>query len=453
MTPDIRYARSSGAAIAYQVVGDGAVDLVFVPDYMSNLVYGWESPRWRGFYERLASFSRLILFDKRGTGLSDHTGGFPTLETRMEDVRAVLDAASSAKTVVLAGHEGCGMACLFAATYPERTTALLLFQPIVKGTADAPEDARATREEWDRMLPSLRERWGTQEFCDELLAQIAPSLAANEEDRLWFANWLRVSASPAAAYALNRMYSETDLSDILPAVRVPTLLLYRTDLLEPLVREVKERIPGARMVRIPGEDGWGIFLSPEIPDEIERFVAGRVEAVEPDRVLTTTLFTDLVGSSARAAELGDARWRELLARHHAVVRQELTRFGGREVDTAGDGFFATFDGPARAIRCADAIREVLSRFQLDVRVGVHTGECELVSDKPAGIAVHTGARIAAEAGAGEILVSSTVKDLVAGSGIIFEDRGERSLKGIPDVWRALLRREGLGRHRDCFLAR
>jgi class 3 adenylate cyclase len=433
--PEIRYARSSGAAIAYQVVGDGPVDLVFVPDYVSNLVYGWDSPYWRPFYERLASFVRLILFDKRGTGLSDHTGGFPTLETRMEDVRAVLDAADSQKTVVLGAHEGCAMACLFAATYPERTISLVLFQPLVKAAVEQPESPMFTKEQWERELVDLRERWGTQEFSDELLEMNAPSLAGTEEERLWFANWLRVGASPAAAYALNRMYAETDLSNVLPAVRVPALLLYRGKHLEALVREVKERIPDARMVRIPGDDWWGIFHSPEIPDEIERFLAGAAPTPQPDRVLTTTLFTDLVGSSARAAEVGDARWRELLAAHHTVVRQELARFGGREVDTAGDGFFATFDGPARAIRCAAAIRSALATLELDVRAGVHTGECELVGDKPTGIAVHTGARISAEADAGEILVSSTVKDLVAGSGIVFEDRGERSLKGVPDSWR------------------
>jgi class 3 adenylate cyclase/pimeloyl-ACP methyl ester carboxylesterase len=432
---DIHYARSGGAAIAYQVVGSGPTDLVFVPEFMSNLVYGWETPRWRQFYERLASFSRLILFDKRGTGLSDHGGGFPTLETRMEDVRAVLDAVGSRKTAVLGAQEGCGMACLFAATYPERTTALVLFQPWSRGTGDdAAEAWWSGEEEWERELADLRERWGTQGFSDELLAQIAPSLAANEDDRAWFANWVRVGASPAAAYALNRIYAETDLRDVLPAVRVPTLLLYRGDAQESLTHNVQKRIPGARLIRIPGDDQWGVFLSPEIPIEIERFLSGAEEEAEPDRVLLTVLFTDLVGATARAVELGDSAWRELLARHHGVIRREIARYRGREVDTAGDGLFATFDGPARAIRCADAIRSGLRELQLDVRVGVHTGECELVGDKPAGIAVHTGARIAAAANGGEILVSSTVKDLVAGSGISFDDRGTHELKGVPDEW-------------------
>ena len=435
MELDIHYARSSGAAIAHQVVGSGPTDLVFVPEFMSNLVYGWESPRWRQFYERLASFSRLILFDKRGTGLSDYGGGFPTLETRMEDVRAVLDAVGSHKTAVLAAQEGCGMACLFAATYPERTTALILFQPTSRGTGDDPAEALWPSEVWERNLAAIRERWGTQEFSDEMLAEIAPSLAANEDDRAWFANWVRVGATPAAAYALNRIYAETDLRDVLPAIRVPTLLLYRGDAQESLARNVQKRIPDARLTRIPGDDEWGIFHSPEIPIEIERFLSGAEEALEPNRVLVTLLFTDLVDATARAADLGDSAWRDLLTRHHGVIRREITRYRGREVDTAGDGLFATFDGPARAIRCADAIRSGLRDLQLDVRVGVHTGECELVGDKPAGIAVHTGARIAAAAEGDEILVSSTVRDLVAGSGISFEDRGMHALKGVPGEWR------------------
>jgi class 3 adenylate cyclase/pimeloyl-ACP methyl ester carboxylesterase len=420
---DIRYARSSAAAIAYQVVGNGSIDLVFVPDFTSNLVYGWESPRWREFYERLASFARLILFDKRGTGLSDYGGGFPPLETRMEDLRAVLDAVGSRRTAVLGAQEGCGMACLFAATHPERTTALVLFQPAWEFPIEPGEIEG---------LADVRERWGTQEFSDELLAEVAPSLAANADDRAWFANWLRVGASPAAAYALNRIYAETDLRDVLPAIRVPTLLLYRGDDYESLARNVQRRIPDSRFVRIPGDDRWGIFLSPEIPTEIERFLSGAEQAMAPDRVLVTLLFTDLVGATAVAAELGDSAWRDLLARQHEIIRREITRYRGREVDTAGDGLFATFDGPARAIRCADAIRGGLRDLQLDVRVGVHTGECELIGDKPAGIAVHTGARIAAAANGGEILVSSTVKDLVAGSGISFDDRGTHELKGVPD---------------------
>ena len=430
---EIHYTRTSGAAIAYRVVGDGPVDLVFVPDYESNLVYGWEWPRWRVFYERLGTFTRLILFDKRGTGLSDHRGGFPTLETRMEDLRAVLDAVGSDRCVVLGGHEGCAMACLFAATYPERTAALVLFQPAVTA-GPVPYGEPRDPDGFARLAAEVRDRWGEQDFCNELLSREAPSLAADPTEREWFANWCRVSATPSMAYALMRAFYETDLTDVLPVIRVPTLVLHRGRSSGGHAHAVAERVRDARLVQLPGDDVWGIFLSPQIPDEIERFVAGHSAAEETDRVLTTMLFTDLVGSSARAAALGDAEWKRLLERHHSTVRQELARFRGREVDTAGDGFFATFDGPARAIRCAAAIRGALSELELDVRAGVHTGECEVLDDKPAGTAVHAGSRICAAATAGQILVSNTVKDLVAGSGIAFDDRGVHQLHGIPDSW-------------------
>lgn len=437
MRVDVRYARSSGAAIAYQVVGTGPVDLVFVPDFMSNLVYGWEWPRWREFYLRLAQFSRLILFDKRGTGLSDSSGAFPTLETRMEDLHAVLDASGSTRTAVLAAAEGCAMATLFAASYPERTTALMLFQPCVAGDPDVPDwGAERTAELREQRLGELamvRDRWGTQEFCDELLAEVAPSLAADPQERAWFANWLRVGASPSAAYALNRMYREADLRDVFPAVHVPTLLLSRGAVYEAAARLVAERLPAAQSVRLPGDEFWGIFLSPQAPEEIERFLAGHQEPDQAvDRVLTTLLFTDLVDSTRRLAAVGDADWGRLLNRHHEAVRQELHRYRGREVDNAGDGFFATFDGPARAIRCAAAIRARIADLGLGIRVGVHTGECELVDDKPMGVAVHTAARVMSSGGAGEIVVTAAVKDLVAGSGITFDDRGETMLKGIPE---------------------
>lgn len=434
---DVTYARSSGAAIAYQVVGTGPVDLVFVPEFMSNLVYGWEWPRWREFYLRLARFSRLILFDKRGTGLSDYSGAFPTLETRMEDLRAVLDAAGSRRTAVLAADEGCAMATLFAASYPERTTALILFQPSVAGDPDHPEwgveGTAEQREQGLAELAELRDRWGTQQFCDELLAQIAPSLAADENERVWFANWLRVGATPSAAYALNRMYRESDLRDVLPAVRVPTLLLSRGAEREETTKLVAARLPAAKTVRLSGDDVWGIFLSDQVPDEIERFLAGNQQPEEAvERVLTTLLFTDLVDSTRQLAAAGDADWRRLLERHHEAVRQELHRHRGREVDNAGDGFFATFDGPARAIRCAAAIRARISDLGLGIRAGIHTGECELIDDKPMGFAVHTASRVMSCGGPGEIIVTAAVKDLVAGSGITFDDRGETMLKGIPE---------------------
>ena len=427
MQPDVRYAKSGGAAIAYQVVGEGEIDLVYVPDYVSNLVYGWESAHWRRFYDALARSFRLILFDKRGTGLSDLGGHYPALETRMEDLHAVLDAAGSERTVLLGSHDGCSLSVLYAATYPERTRAIALFHPAAH--------AEWLQEDAERELAELRERWGTQEYCDQLLAMTCPPLLESDKDRLWFANWLRLGAPPAVAVALNRAWAETDVRHVLPAVRVPTLVLYRHGLGENDAREVARHIPGAHSLRVTGEDYWGIFLSPEIPEEVERFVRGEAPPEVPDSVLATMLFTDIVGSTDRAAELGDRAWRELLERHHALVRRELTRYRGEEKDTAGDGFFATFDGPARAIRCAHAIVEGVHELGLQVRAGVHTGECELHEDKVTGLAVVIGARVAALAAGGEVLVSQTVKDLVAGAGVEFEERGEHELKGVPGTWR------------------
>jgi class 3 adenylate cyclase len=303
----------------------------------------------------------------------------------------------------------------------------VLFHP----AAEVPEDPGD-----QALLPRIRDEWGTQELSDELLAWNVPAWLESDEDRLWFANCLRVGATPAVAYALNRAYLETDLRDVLPAVRVPTLVLYRRhEWSEERALDVARRIPSARAVRVSGDSFWGVFLSPEIPDEIERFVAGEEMAAVPDTVLFTLLFTDIVGSTERAAELGNRGWRELLERHHALVRRELTRFRGEEKDTAGDGFFATFDGPARAIRCAQAIVQDVRELGLDLRAGVHTGECELHDAKVAGIAVSIGARVAAMAGPGEVLVSQTVKDLVAGSGLDFDDRGAHVLKGVPGEWK------------------
>ncbi|MGZ8694412.1 MAG: adenylate/guanylate cyclase domain-containing protein [Gaiellaceae bacterium] len=429
MDLDIRYVRSGGAAIAYQVVGEGDVDVAYIPDYVSNLVYGWESPGWRAFYEALAARFRLILFDKRGTGLSDLGGHYPALETRMEDLHAVLDAVGSERAVLLGSHDGCSLAAMHAATYPERTRAIVLFHPAAYGWG-LKQDAS----ELERTLADLRERWGTQEYSDELLATGGPSLLGDDEVRRWHANFLRLGATPAVAYALNRAWAETDLRDLLPAVRVPTLVLYRP-VEEANAREVAGLIPGARIMRASGTDYSEIFLSAELPEEVARFVAGDTAPVVPDSVLATVLFTDIVGSTERAAELGDRAWRHLLEQHHALIRREITRFRGEERDTAGDGFFATFDGPARGIRCAQAIVDGVRALGLDVRAGLHTGECESHDGKIAGIAVSIGARVAALARPGEVLVSQTVKDLVAGSGFSFDDRGVRELKGVPDRWR------------------
>jgi class 3 adenylate cyclase len=426
---DIRYARSGGVAIAYQVVGEGETDLVCVPDWVSNLVYGWEIPQLRTFYERLAQSFRLILFDKRGTGLSDLGGHFPALETRMDDVRAVLDAVGSSRAVLLAAQDGCSMAALYAATYPERTQALVLFHPVAHNPEAQSEDVRGE-------LAELRESWGTQEYSDKLLAEGSSPLRQDPEQRALFANWLRVGASPAVAYALNRAFYETDLREVLPAVRVPTLVLYRAGgFFEPHALDVAGRIDGARTMRISGEGDFDMELSPEVPDEVKRFVAGEAPPEILDTVLATILFTDIVRSSERAAELGDRAWRELLERHHALVRRELTRYRGEERDTAGDGFFATFDGPARAIRCAHALIEGLRGLGLDIRAGVHTGECELHEGKVAGLAVVIASRVSAAAEGGEVLVSQTVKDLVAGAGLEFGERGAHELEGVPGEWR------------------
>lgn len=321
------------------------------------------------------------------------------------------------------------MAAMYAATYPERTRALVLFHP----APDFAPDDEAQAE-----LASLRERWGTREFSDELLRTGCPTVYEHEEDRELFANELRTGASPAVAYALNRAFLETDLSAVLPAVRAPTLVLYRRGGRfeeEEKSLEFAGRIPGARAMRVSGTDYFGVFLSLDIVDEIERFLAGEPAAEVPESVLTTVLFTDLVRSTERASALGDRGWRDLLSQHHAMVRRELARFRGEEQDTAGDGFFATFDGPARAVRAAQTIIDGVSELDLDLRVGIHVGECELHDGKPTGLAVNIGARAAAEATAGEILVTSTVRDLVAGSDLAFEDRGERELKGVPGTWR------------------
>jgi class 3 adenylate cyclase/pimeloyl-ACP methyl ester carboxylesterase len=411
------------------VVGEGDADLAYVPEFVSNLVYAWENPGWRSFYLRLARSFRLILFDKRGTGISDHAGQFATLETRMEDLHAVLDAAGSSRPVVFGGHDGAALATLFAASYPERTRSLVLFHASAKRESNQPDRRQRTLAE----LAELRESWGVQDWCDELLRDGCPSLADDDAHRRWFANWLRVGATPAVAYALNRAYFETDLTDVLPAVHVPTLLLYRSGF-EPETMGVADLIPSARTMRVSGSDRFGVFLSHDIADEIEIFVAGEEAPSIPESVLATVLFSDLVESTEHAARIGDRAWRDLLSRHHAIVRRELGRYRGHERDTAGDGFFATFDGPARAIGAAQAIIDGVGTLGLEMRIGIHVGECELHGDKIAGLAVNIGARIASSAQPGEVLVSQTVRDLVAGSGLTFEDRGTHELKGIPGTW-------------------
>ena len=420
--PDIRYARSGDVAIAYQVLGEGPVDLVFVP-FFGNIRWYWEHPLFVRFLERLASFSRLILFDKRGVGLSDRPRTL-TLETQMDDIRAVLDAVGSRARGAARRHPGQSALRALCRDVSRTHAGARPLSP-ARAPADLPPAA-------PRSADDARERWGTRELADEITSAIIPTLADDEATRRWFADSMRFAASPGAAAEFFRMLSDTDISDVLPTIRVPTLVIHRARWRDSAQR-VAALIPGVAVVQLAGDDNPA-WIDDEVPAEVERFLSGREEAPVPDSVLTTVLFTDIVGSTERAAELGDRAWRDLLARHHASVRRELARFRGQELDTAGDGFFATFDGPARAIRCAQAIVANVGDLGLDLRAGLHTGECELHDGKLAGIAVSVGARVAAEAGPGEVLVSSTVKDLVAGSGIEFEHLGARALKGVPEEW-------------------
>jgi class 3 adenylate cyclase/pimeloyl-ACP methyl ester carboxylesterase len=421
--PETHYARSGDVSIAYQVVGEGPLDLVFTP-FFGNIRFAWENPSLARFFERLASFSRLVLFDKRGTGLSDRPRVL-TLETQMDDIRAVLDAVGSDRAALLGGVQGSQLTALFAATYPERTRALVLHHPHAS-PIDLPLAPPQTPEE-------ARERWGTLELSDEVIGTMWPSMAHDEDTRRWHADYMRLAASPGAAAEFFRMLQDTDISDVLPTIRVPTLVMYRARRRESSLR-VAALIRDAKSVQVPGDD-LAIWADEAPALEIEHFLSGGEATPVPDSVLTTVLFTDIVGSTERAATLGDTAWRDLLERHHAAVRRQLARFRGAELDTAGDGFFATFDGPARAIRCAQAVLFDMSELGLDLRAGLHTGECELHDGKLTGIAVNIGARVAAQAQPGEVLVSSTVKDLVAGSGIEFEDRGTAELKGVPGEWR------------------
>jgi class 3 adenylate cyclase len=432
-TPEVRYARSGDVSIAYQVVGHGPPDVVFVP-FLINLVWAWEQPIFVDFCRRLASFSRLILLDKRGTGLSDRPRDLPTLETRMDDIRAVMDDAGSERAALLgAGSPGGQLCAVFAATYPERVVALILQNtwPRVVWAPDFP--AGDPVEDWHQRVRSVRSSWGTREFQRGELRRFFPSFADDPVFEHWHVNHERLAASPGAAAWFMRVLMETDIREVLPTISVPTLMLYHAKWREPCLY-MAERIPNAESVELTAPD-VSIYADPQVPEEVERFLSeGRVDTA-PERVLTTVLFTDIVESTSRAADMGDKRWRELLDAHHATVRAQLARYGGKEIRSTGDGFFATFDGPARAISCARAACAAVGELGLDLRAGVHTGEVELMGSKVEGIAVHIGARIAAEAQPCEVLVSSTVRDLAAGSAIDFEDRGVKALKGVPGDWR------------------
>jgi len=432
--PQTRYARSGDLNIAYQVFGRGSLDLVYVPGWVSHVEEAWESPDYAAFLRRLGSFARVLMFDKRGTGLSDPVpiDRLPTLEERMDDVRAVMDAAQSRRAAVFGVSEGGNMSVLFAASFPERTIALVTFGVYAKRlwSPDYPWAPRP--EEREREIEAVERDW----------AQLDPTSLAPEATRAQLesvARLVRRSASPGAAAALLRMNTQIDVRPVLPTVSVPTLVLHRArdrDVQVDEGRWIASQIPGSRFVELSGDAHlpW-LGDSERVTAEIEEFLTGVRPAQEPSRVLSTILFTDIVGSTETATKVGDVRWRELLEQHHTVVRGELTRHRGIELDTAGDGFFARFDGPARAIRCAAAIVDsVRDEVGLELRAGIHTGECEIVGEKLAGIAVHTGARVAAAAGPGEVLVSSTVRALVAGSGIEFEDRGDTRLKGIDETW-------------------
>jgi pimeloyl-ACP methyl ester carboxylesterase len=440
MALETRYARSGDVSIAYQAVGEGPFDVVFVPPALSHVELGWDLPNMRVFREGLSSFARLIFFDKRGTGMSDRVPGAASLETRMDDVRAVMDAAGSQRAALIGWSEGVAMSALFAATYPERVWALVLYGGAARELRAADYPWGPTEAEALRMIEEERVASERPAFAEELARSGMPM--ANEEEVLALARLIRQSASPGAIEALSRMNIQIDVRHVLPAIRVPTLVLHNTrdrwvDV--ECGRDLTRRIPGAELVEFPIEGHMTPTADmPQVVAEIERFLQTAWEGEsqrEPDRQLATLLFTDIVDSTAHMARLGDAGWRELIERHHAIVRAQLARARGREVDTAGDGFFASFDGPARAVRCAKAIAHGVQELGIYVRSGLHTGECELVDGKVSGIAVHTGARVAAHAQPGEVLVSQTVKDLVAGSGLEFEDRGAHELKGVPGEWR------------------
>jgi pimeloyl-ACP methyl ester carboxylesterase len=435
--PETHYARSSDVHIAYQVVGNGPRDIVYVPGFISHLDLYWESPRLARVLGRLSSFARLILFDKRGTGLSDRMGAMPTLEERMDDVRAVMDAVASKQAGLIGNSEGGPLSILFAATYPQRTSALVLCGSYARRmwAPDCPWGR--TEEQFDEFLKLVEEKWGQG---DALARYFDPNRISAEYKR-FLGRVERTSASPGAARSLLRMNAEIDVRHLLPSVNVPTLVLHRVG--DPMVaigngRELAARIRGAKYVELAGDDH--VIQEGDadaILDEIEIFLTGVRRGPEPDRVLATVLFTDIVDATTRVVEIGDHAWKEVLAQHHFVVRKQLDRYRGREIDTAGDGFLAAFDGPARAVRCAQAISDGVKPLGISIRAGVHTGECEIMGEKLGGIAVHIGSRIASLATAGEVLVSSTVRDLVAGAGIRFEPRGSHILKGVPGEWTLL----------------
>ena len=432
--PQTRYAKSGDVHIAYQVWGEGPSDLVFVPGFVSHLEHSWQEPSVARFLDRLGSFARVIAFDKRGTGLSDRTD-ISRLERRMDDIRAVMDAAGSDRATVFAISEGCTLATVFAATYPDRTSALVLYGGQARVLKAHDYDIGFSVELVEAFIDSIERQWGTGVAID----LFAPSVKDDIRLVRWWADFQRLSASPGAALALLRAQTQVDARNVLPAISAPTLVIHRTgDVIVPLShgRYIADRIPGARLLELQGNDHL-YFVGDQraVLDATEEFVTGSRASPDADRVLATVLFTDIVASTARAAEIGDRRWGDLLETWRAQVRRQLERYRGKEVNTTGDGFLATFDGPERAIHCATAIAGESALIGTEVRTGLHTGLCEILGDDLGGISVHIAARVVAEANPGEVLVSSTVKDLVAGSGITFADREVHTLKGVPDEWR------------------
>jgi class 3 adenylate cyclase len=435
---EVRYAWNGEIALAYEVVGTGALDLLYLQGDISNIEVSWEHPALARFLRELARLSRLIVSDRRGLGCSERftPADTPPIETLMDDILVVLDAVGSERPVLLATGN-CGfVACPFAATHPDRLAGLILFNagPTWKRTDETPWGR--TDEQMEQSFRWVQANLGNGSY----LRRAHPSLASDERELPWFARYERLALAPGALYSEARRFAETDVRDVLPLIQIPTLVLHRTDAAEERVdggRYLAAHIPGARFAELPGADHfpWVGDQQPVLR-EVERFLTTiREEEAELDRVLATVLFTDIVGSTEKAAALGDRRWRDLLARHDATVRAMVSRYRGKEIDTTGDGFFATFDGPARAVRCAEAIVQAVRPLDLEVRAGLHTGEITTIDAEVGGLAVHIGARVGAEAAASEVLVSHTVKDLVAGSGLAFEDRGLHQLKGVPDPWR------------------
>jgi class 3 adenylate cyclase len=435
--PEVSYARSGDVAVAYQVVGTGAPDLVFVRGIAGDLLSTWEQPLLVRHVEGLAACGRVLMLDKRGTGLSDRMREVQSVETTMDDVRAVMDAVGSESAVLWTGATSTGIGVLFAATYPERCAGLVLFDPRVKGIRAADYPWAPTEEEWRQRLTHVRTGWGERGYLEDLAREWAPEVAEDDHFRDWFVWHMRRSLSPNAALTSFRAAMELDVSDVLAAVRVPTLVIPRPALPGP-GHYTAQRIRGAEIAELPELRGVYTWVDDDAHratmKATEHFVSRLAQPAGSERILATILFTDIVGSTDLAARIGDSAWRNLLQRHHAIVRGELARFRGRELDTAGDGFFAAFDGPARAVQAAASIRDALQVLDIEIRAGLHTGECEVSDGKIAGIAVSIGARISSLAAPREVLVSSTVKDLVAGSGLHFEDRGEHQLKGIPEAW-------------------